>query len=138
MQIDDFSTRLRKALQMNNMTQSELSNKTKLDKSLISNYLSGNYKAKQDKLTLLANALNVNEVWLMGYDVPSEKNIDIMVHDDINNRFFFQFKKNKEDFDELDLLFDKNKDILTEEDKEYIKFIIEKRKKEIDKELGKE
>ena len=39
-------------------------------------------------------------------------------------------------FSELELLFDKNKDILTEDDKEYIKFIIEKRKKEIDKELG--
>ncbi len=41
-------------------------------------------------------------------------------------------------FSELELLFDKNKDILTEDDKEYIKFIIEKRKKEIDKELGKD
>lgn len=39
-------------------------------------------------------------------------------------------------FDELEILFDKNKDILTEDDKEYIKFIIEKRKKEIDKQLG--
>lgn len=37
--------------------------------------------------------------------------------------------------DELDLLFSKNKDILTDDDKDYIKFIIEKRKKEIDKEL---
>ena len=41
-------------------------------------------------------------------------------------------------FDELEILFDKHKDILTEDDKEYIKFIIEKRKKEIDKELGEE
>lgn len=41
-------------------------------------------------------------------------------------------------FDELELLFDKNKDVLTDDDKEYIKFIIEKRKKEIDKQLGKE
>ena len=39
-------------------------------------------------------------------------------------------------FDELDVLFDKHKNILTDDDKEYIKFIIEKRKKEIDKELG--
>lgn len=41
-------------------------------------------------------------------------------------------------FDELEVLFDKHKDILTDDDKEYIKFIIEKRKKEIDKELGKD
>lgn len=38
--------------------------------------------------------------------------------------------------DDFDLLFSKNKDILTNEDKEYIRFIIEKRRKEIDKELG--
>lgn len=45
---------------------------------------------------------------------------------------------NNNDFDELELLFDKNKDILTDEDKEYMKFIIEKRKREIDKQLGDE
>ena len=39
-------------------------------------------------------------------------------------------------FDELDILFSKHKDILTDEDKEYMKFIIEKRKREIDKQLG--
>ena len=39
-------------------------------------------------------------------------------------------------FDELDILFQKHKDILTDEDKEYMRFIIEKRKKEIDKQLG--
>ena len=38
--------------------------------------------------------------------------------------------------DELDILFSKHKDILTDEDKEYMRFIIEKRKKEIDKQLG--
>lgn len=41
-------------------------------------------------------------------------------------------------FDELELLFNKNKDILTDDDKEYMKFIIEKRKKEIDKQLNEE
>lgn len=38
--------------------------------------------------------------------------------------------------DELEILFNKNKDILTEDDKETIKFLIEKRKREIDKQLG--
>jgi hypothetical protein len=36
-------------------------------------------------------------------------------------------------FDELEILFSKYKDILTDDDKETIKFIIEKRKKDIDK-----
>lgn len=43
---------------------------------------------------------------------------------------------NESPVDEFELLFSKNKDILTDEDKEYIRFIIEKRRKEIDKELG--
>lgn len=43
---------------------------------------------------------------------------------------------NESTFDELELLFSKNKDILTDDDKAYIRFIIEKRRNEIDKELG--
>ena len=39
-----------------------------------------------------------------------------------------QKKENNNEFDELELLFKKNKDILTEDDKETIKFLIEKRK----------
>lgn len=35
---------------------------------------------------------------------------------------------------ELEILFNKNKDILTKDDKDYIKFIIEKRKNEANKE----
>lgn len=44
--------------------------------------------------------------------------------------------KNKSKPDELEVLFDKNKEILTDEDKETIKFLIEKRKREIDKQMG--
>ena len=41
----------------------------------------------------------------------------------------------KNNFDELELLFSKTKDILTEDDRDMIRFVIEKRKKEIDKQL---
>jgi len=47
-----------------------------------------------------------------------------------------QENNNQPIFDELELLFDKHKDILTDDDKETIKFLIEKRKREIDKQLG--
>lgn len=40
--------------------------------------------------------------------------------------------------DELDILFSKHKDILTTNDKEHIRFIIEQRKKDIDNQLGEE
>ena len=54
----------------------------------------------------------------------------------LENLLYEKLSNKEKKFDELEILFSKNKDILTEEDKTYIRFIIEKRKKEIDKELG--
>lgn len=71
--VDTFQNRLKKAMDIKNLKQVDLVNKTGLDKTLINKYLAGLMKARQDKLTILANALNVNEVWLMGYDVPMER-----------------------------------------------------------------
>lgn len=73
--IDTFQNRLQKALNIKGMKQIELVEKTGLDKTLINKYLSGVTNAKQDKLTILADALNVNEVWLMGYDITMDRNI---------------------------------------------------------------
>ena len=42
----------------------------------------------------------------------------------------------KKDPDELEVLFSKYKDILSDKDKEYMKFIINQAKREIDKQLG--
>lgn len=75
--IDTFSNRLQKALDFRNMKQVDLVEKTGLDKTLINKYLAGLMKAKQDKLTILAEALNVNEVWLMGYDIPKDRNVKL-------------------------------------------------------------
>lgn len=70
---DTFANRLKKALEMNNMKPVELANKTGINKSLISNYLSGTFKAKQDKLTMMAEVLGVSEGWLMGFDVDIDR-----------------------------------------------------------------
>ena len=45
----------------------------KLTKSDLSQYVSGKVEPKQDKLTILGEALDVNEAWLMGYDVPRSR-----------------------------------------------------------------
>ncbi len=45
----------------------------KFNKSDISQYISGKTEPSQDKLYILSLALNVNPVWLMGYDVPIDK-----------------------------------------------------------------
>lgn len=72
---DTFANRLKKAMAMKNIKAVELSAKTGIAKSQISHWLSGTYKAKQDSLTTLAEFFDVDEVWLMGFDVPmkSEK-----------------------------------------------------------------
>lgn len=56
------------------MKQSELVEKTGIDKGQMSSYLAGRYKPKQTNLNLIAKALSVDEAWLMGYDVPMEHN----------------------------------------------------------------
>ena len=45
----------------------------KMNKSDISQYVSGKVEPSQDKLVVLGMALNVTEAWLMGFDVPSER-----------------------------------------------------------------
>lgn len=58
--IDTFSNRLTKAIAIRNIKPVELAAKTGIDKSKISSYMSGRYKAKQDGVYLLANALCVS------------------------------------------------------------------------------
>lgn len=74
--IDTFANRLNTAIRINNIKPVELSEKTGIDKSKISSYMSGRYKAKQDGIYLLAKTLNVSEAWLMGLDVPMKREID--------------------------------------------------------------
>ena len=47
--------------------------KCKLNKSDISQYLSGAHKPGQNKLFVLGATLDVSEAWLMGLDVPKER-----------------------------------------------------------------
>lgn len=45
----------------------------KLAKNDLSQYVSGKVEPGQEKLTILGLALNVSEAWLMGYDVPMDR-----------------------------------------------------------------
>ena len=71
--IESCAIRIRKALSIRNMTQSELCRRTKIATSAMSEYIKGLYDPKQDKIYIMAQALNVDPVWLMGFDVPMEK-----------------------------------------------------------------
>lgn len=71
----NFKERLQEAMKLRDVTAAELSRKTGLSKAQLSQYVNGTYEAKQLALHKLAVALNVSEVWLMGYDVPCERQI---------------------------------------------------------------
>lgn len=71
--MEDFSFRLKRALTIKNMKPIDLANKSGINKATISQYLSGKYKAKQDNIYILSKALDVNEAWLMGYDVSMDR-----------------------------------------------------------------
>lgn len=48
----------------------------KMNKSDLSQYVSGKVEPSQEKLVILGMALNVSEAWLMGFDVPMERYSD--------------------------------------------------------------
>lgn len=72
MKQSDFASRLSQALEARGMKAADLSKKTKVAEGTISCYINGRYEAKQNRVQVFAEALNVNSAWLMGYDVPME------------------------------------------------------------------
>ena len=109
-----FSKRLQQALNFSNIKPIELANKTGINKSSISCYLSGYYKPSQTHLVQIAKVLDVTEAWLLGYSDETK------------------LKPVHTSFDELEELFKRYKHLLTDDDRDTIKYIIEKRIKEND------
>ena len=66
--MSEFYKQLKKAMELNHISQMELCKKTNIPKSAMSQYISGKFKPKQNRTYLIAKALNVNEAWLMGFD----------------------------------------------------------------------
>ena len=70
----EFYEQLKKAMQIRNISQGELCKRTGIPKSAMSQYMSGKFKPKQTRTFLIAEALRVNESWLMGFEQePMEK-----------------------------------------------------------------
>ena len=64
--------RIKQMMQIRDITQADLARITGIRASSISDYLSGKYQPKQDKIALIADALSVNPGWLLGYDEPKK------------------------------------------------------------------
>jgi transcriptional regulator with XRE-family HTH domain len=75
---ENTGTRLKKIMEERNLKQVDILNlslpycskyNVKMNKSDISQYVSGKVEPSQEKLVILGMALNVSEGWLMGLDV---------------------------------------------------------------------
>ena len=64
--------RLQQALSSANMTQQELADKCKINKASISQYINGSHAPSNISSGKMGEVLNVNPLWLMGYDVPTK------------------------------------------------------------------
>lgn len=73
--VESCSKRIAEALKIKGMKQYELCKLANVPKSSLSLYLSGAYEPKQDRVYDMARVLNVSEAWLMGYDVPMEREV---------------------------------------------------------------
>lgn len=68
--------RIKEGMAIRNLKQSDLVEKTGISKGALSSYISGRYIPKQNNIYKISKALNVNEAWLMGNDVPMERSLN--------------------------------------------------------------
>lgn len=91
MRNSNTSLRLKQIMTERNLRQVDILNAAKpycakygvkLEKNDLSQYVNGKVEPGQEKLTILGLALDVNETWLMGYDVSSSR-VDTTLPDNI-------------------------------------------------------
>ena len=78
-----FADRLKMALEIRKISAAELSRRLGVDEGTISNYKKGKYEPKQRRTDAISNILNVSVAWLMGADVPMEKESNPILPDNI-------------------------------------------------------
>ena len=69
MEKKELKDRLTEGLAIRGMRATDLAEKTGINKTTISYYMNGKTVPRSSKLYLIAQALDVSEAWLLGYDV---------------------------------------------------------------------
>ncbi len=70
--MNTIAERIKFAMDVRRMRQVDIIQKTGISKGAFSSYLSGFYNPKQDKLELIADALEINVDWLLGKNAPMQ------------------------------------------------------------------
>lgn len=78
---DILIERMKSAMEKLDISAAELSRRTGIRSSSISDYLTGKYAPKQDKIDLIAEALGVSPVWLMGWEDENGLKIPLQIVD---------------------------------------------------------
>ena len=81
--VAEFKDRLQQALDRKKWKAVDLVEATDVPKGAVSYYLAGKSKPKADRLYIIAQALDVSEVWLLGYDVPIGRTDDQKKNDQL-------------------------------------------------------
>lgn len=73
----ELKDRLKEALEIREKKAVDLVRDLKIPKSAVSQYLSGkSQNMDSERLYLICKYLNVSEPWMMGYDIPMERNTE--------------------------------------------------------------
>lgn len=78
--------RLKEAMSRANKKQIDISRETGIAKGTISNYLYGKYEPKPEAIAKLAKSLNVSDMWLIGYDVPMKRSMNLTDYEENPHR----------------------------------------------------
>ena len=79
----ELRDRLSEALARKGWKAADLVERTGVPKGAVSYYLAGKSKPKTDRLYIIAQALDVSEAWLLGYDVPMTRTDDQKKNDQL-------------------------------------------------------
>ena len=74
--MESIKNRIKEGMRMRKISAAQLAKMSGVSEASISNYLNDKVKPKTNNIQKLASALEVNEAWLMGYDVDPDADYD--------------------------------------------------------------
>lgn len=103
--------RLSEALRNKNMKAQELADRSGVNKASISQYINGKHKPTNIKSALMGEVLGVNPMWLMGFDVPMDREPPKKeMYFDENARLIAKISKDKDMRDFLKFYYEMDED----------------------------
>ena len=84
--METIRNRIKEGMKMRKINAAQLAKMSGVSEASISNYLNDKVKPKTNNIQKLASALEVNEAWLMGYDVDPDADYDgVFKADEVQN-----------------------------------------------------